>query len=246
MSTIYKDINDYFINVTEFPNQEIHQIYLAKWGDLVVPTGLGIAIDLIRRHGDEVGKYGSLGQEHTQNLILSRSMQILVGMQDAVVAIGKKGYVRLLENLSHPDEDIGTFVALELASKELGQPDAIPYLEKTIKTAKRTGFQLAISIALGRHHKYTHYASMAKKYVIRDDVGYKNLVESSANAYKKLLTSGVYKKLKAEGEYVYNSQDEAVNGSIFALTYQTAMTLTLLNIASRGKIPKFLFADWIY
>ncbi len=246
MSTIYNDINIYFDKVTEYSNQEIYQKYLSKWEELAIPVGLGIAVDRIRKNGDTARKYGDLLTEQTQNVLISNCMPILVGMQDAVVLTGNQGYTKLIESLSHPDEDIGAFAALELASKELGKLSSIEILEKTYKSAKRTGFHVAIAIALGRQRKYIYFAQLAKKYVIRDENAYSNLVESAALAHKELQDTGAYDRLKSAGEQVYSNRDDAIQGSIFALTYQTAMSLVVLNIASRGDIPKIFFSDWVY
>lgn len=246
MSTIYNDINVYFDKVTVHSNQELHQKYLSKWGELAIPVGMGIAVDRIRKNGDTARKYGDLLSEQTQDVLFSNCMPILIGMQDAVVATGNQGYARLLESLSHPDEDVGAFTALELASKELGKISSIEILERSNNSAKRTGFQLAIAIALGRQGKYIYFAQLAKKYVIRNDNAYGNLVESAALAHKEMQDTGAYDRLKSTGENVYSNREEAIQGSIFALTYQTAMSLVVLDIASRGDIPKFFFSDWVY
>ncbi|HET9279128.1 MAG TPA: hypothetical protein VFN95_13115 [Flavitalea sp.] len=244
MADIFQDLKAYLDSISEDSNQDLFDKYLSKWKDVVVPTGLGIIVDRMRQYGDDLAMRRSLGDPQTQDLLLSNGMMLLAGMQDAIVATGKNGYKRLLDSLSHSDEDVGSVAALELASKELGKTEAIPYLEKSQAKAKRTGFQVAISIALGRQNKYTLYGKLARKYVIRDDMQYKFLAESAVKAYDDLSASGALRRLRADGEYVYNSREEAINGSIFALSYQTAMSLVVLSISSRGKIPRNFFSDW--
>lgn len=242
MSSILTDFNDYLDRVKVERNNDLFEKYLSKWGENIVPVGLGVVVDRIRQLGDAtIGNFSLYAESDFTDIIFGNSFALIAGFQDVVVFTGSKGYHKLLESLAHPDEDIRSVVALELASRDFVHLDSMTKLKTAYQTCKGTGCQLAISIALGAQNNFDAYKKMLRDYLLRGR-DYQIIYESTIQSYDQ-MNQDIF---RADEKYSGLTREARIDKLVYKYTLQKAMGLVVLNTASRGRFPQTIFPNWKY
>ena len=226
MSQITADINNYFDQIVpddDRHNERLGRELLGKWGDQVIVIGFSVILDRLMKFADNSMFTFINNGDAGDKFIVNMGKECLAGFLDVICLYGDPGYKRLVSCLSHSDEDVVSLSALELSASILAKPESKQPLLDSYRRVKGDGAKLAISIALLEHGVFSPFRDYATKYLVNGEYLNALLDQSRIEKTSGISEADVYKYVAMEPGFF----------------------LVVMNIASKGRMPKSGFPEWI-